>query len=413
MDNYEHAFDDLLGYEEVKRELKAILCTMGKEKQAAELGAKVPSGLFLYGGPGNGKTAFAKAFMKASLRPSFVLGPSEDYIEKLRQAVEEAAAAAPSCLLLDDFDKVSDEKDEQESIGAIQGILDAGAGRGIYFIMTADSLDDIPESFYRKGRVDHFLNIEPPDRSTGAEIILKIARGFPGGDGLNKKDLAGLGLVSTCAKARSFANEAVMAAVDRGGKEVTIDDFVEAFYGLRSKIDDEKESEAVLLEKAAAVAAKALVSETVEEGTVGFLSIRSLDSLRFHPRRRPGAIATLLAGPLGAELALGMANGNYAGDYAIALESATDGYLHTGSLGVGMTFNGNGVCDNFVRQSKQPFGELLLPISANVRRFLVANRPILLKLAARLRREPYLLRTAFEEFLKENPVDPRWLSTYR
>ena len=92
MDNYEHAFDDLLGYEEVKRELKAILCTMGKEKQAAELGAKVPSGLFLYGPPGNGKTAFAKAFMKASLRPSFVLGPSEDYIEKLRQAVEEAAA---------------------------------------------------------------------------------------------------------------------------------------------------------------------------------------------------------------------------------------------------------------------------------------------------------------------------------
>ena len=167
MDNYEHAFDDLLGYEEVKRELKAILCTMGKEKQAAELGAKVPSGLFLYGPPGNGKTAFAKAFMKASLRPSFVLGPSADYIEKLRQAVEEAAAAAPSCLLLDDFDKVSDESDEQENIGAIQGILDASAGRGIYFIMTADSLDDIPESFCRKGRVDHFLNIEPPDRSTG------------------------------------------------------------------------------------------------------------------------------------------------------------------------------------------------------------------------------------------------------
>lgn len=413
MEQYECAFAGLVGYEGIKRELSVVLAAMNRQAEAEKLGAKVPQGLFLYGAPGNGKTAFAKAFMAASGRPSFTLTPSEGYLEKLRSLIEKAASAAPSCLLLDDFDKAADESDDWEMVSSVQGLIDDSAPRGIYFIVTANSLEDVPKSFYRKGRFDHFLRFRKPSPETGAKLLYELARKLPGAEKLNEKDLAGFCRLSSCAKGRTLVNSAVMAAASRGAREISMDDFVEAALDF-SSVEEEKESGGALLERAAGVAAKALVAEAVREGSAGFLTARPtpVDGI-LRPERRPGMVAFFLAPRLGAELVVGVTRLEYSSLLSSALTYGIAGYLHAGSLGVGAIFNGNDDNDNFAKSSTQAMGELLLPVAQDVRRFLVANRAVLLKLTAKLCREPYVLRSQFEEFLKENPVDPGWLSNYR
>lgn len=244
MEQYECAFAGLVGYEGIKRELSVVLVAMNRQAEAEKLGAKGPQGLFLYGAPGNGKTAFARTFMAASGRPSFTLTPSEGCLEKLRSLIEKAAYAAPSCLLLNDFDKAADESDDWEMISSVQGLIDDSAPRGIYFIVTA--------------------------RATPIDGILR-------------------------------------------------------------------------------------------------------------PERRPGMVAFFPAPRSGSE------------------PSVTARTITTTSPS----------------RPPKPWGELLLPVAHDVRRFLVANRTVLLKLTAKLCREHYVLRSQFEEFFKENPVDPGWPSDYR
>lgn len=412
MEKYEDAFAGLVGYDDIKYELSVILEAMRRREEAEKLGAKIPQGLFLYGTPGNGKTAFAKAFMAASGRPSFVLTPCKDYLDRLRGVIEEAASAAPSCLLLDDFDKAADESDDWDTISSVQGLIDENAPRGIYFIVTANSLEEVPKSFYRKGRFDHFLRFNKPSPETGAELLYALARKLPGGEKLSEKDLAGFCRLSSYAKGRTLVNSAVMAAASRKAKEISISDFVEAALDF-SSLEQEEESDATLLERAAGVAAKALVAEAVKEGSAGFLTARATPHQGILlPGRRPGAVAFFLAPRLGAELVLGLPQLDYSSLLEAALTYETAGHLHAGSHGVGTIFNGDGHDDNFAKSSTEAMGELLLPIAQDVRRFLVANRPVLLKLTERLYREPYLLRSQFEEFLKENPLDSQWLSSY-
>ena len=54
-------FDDIAGLDEEKEELKEIVEFLKRPKRFAEMGAKIPKGILLYGKPGTGKTLIAKA----------------------------------------------------------------------------------------------------------------------------------------------------------------------------------------------------------------------------------------------------------------------------------------------------------------------------------------------------------------
>ena len=108
-------FDNVIGYEAIKKELNTVI-DMIKNKEAYEkLGAKLPNGIFLCGKPGVGKTLIATSFIEASGLKTITLRRnkgSQDFIEEISKAFEDAVSFAPSIILLDDLDKFANADEE-------------------------------------------------------------------------------------------------------------------------------------------------------------------------------------------------------------------------------------------------------------------------------------------------------------
>ena len=61
-------FDDIIGAEEAKDELRYFVRFLREPKAMMVNGGRAPKGLILYGPPGTGKTMLAKAFASESIR---------------------------------------------------------------------------------------------------------------------------------------------------------------------------------------------------------------------------------------------------------------------------------------------------------------------------------------------------------
>ena len=97
------AFEEIIGYEDVKHELRRIADALNHSEAYRALGAKAPSGLLLHGSPGVGKTLMANCLIKASGRKAFVCRktkPSEEFIGIIKETFDAAIETRlPSCTL--------------------------------------------------------------------------------------------------------------------------------------------------------------------------------------------------------------------------------------------------------------------------------------------------------------------------
>ena len=64
-------FEQVIGYEDVKREFEYVLDIMLNNEKYSKLGVKTPHGILLNGNPGVGKTLMASCFINASKRKCF------------------------------------------------------------------------------------------------------------------------------------------------------------------------------------------------------------------------------------------------------------------------------------------------------------------------------------------------------
>ncbi|MBQ7008249.1 MAG: AAA family ATPase [Ruminococcus sp.] len=110
-------FDDVIGAEAAKKELKFFVNYLKNPKKYAAQGHRLPKGVLLYGKPGTGKTMLAKALAGESdvtFIPSSASSFAGRYVgsgpEAVRTLFKKARRYAPSIIFIDEVDAVAKQR---------------------------------------------------------------------------------------------------------------------------------------------------------------------------------------------------------------------------------------------------------------------------------------------------------------
>ncbi len=272
------AFDKVIGYEEVKKELMQ-LCDMMRNWEVYErLGAKHSRGLLLEGEPGLGKSLMAQCFIEESGRKAFLLRrnkPDGDFVKEIHRVFREAADSEPSIILLDDMDKFVVEDNSSEEYVALQTAIDEVANRNVYVIATANRTRNIPNSLLRAGRFDRKIHLENPKEKDAERIIEHYLSQKALGATVNASDVAKALSGRSCAELETVLNEAAIYAGSERSEKVELKHILEAIlreeYNVTS-IDPAPEDDE-LVQIACHEAGHVVMQELLCEGGVGLASI--------------------------------------------------------------------------------------------------------------------------------------------
>ncbi len=266
-------FDDVAGYEGVKREITEVVDFLKHPERFTEIGARIPKGVLLVGPPGTGKTLIARAVAGEAGVP-FLSVSGSDFMEmfvgvgasRVRDLFESARKLGRAIIFVDEIDSIGRKRgaglggghDEREQ--TLNQMLNEMDGfeptEGIVMMAATNRPDILDPALLRPGRFDRQVVVPLPELSDrrailGVHVKLKrmaddvdldlVARGTPGMSGA---DLANL------------VNEAARFAVRDGKDLISLADFEKARdrvligQGRESMVLSNEEKEAVAYHEA-------------------------------------------------------------------------------------------------------------------------------------------------------------------
>jgi cell division protease FtsH len=236
-------FKDVAGVKEAKEELLEIVDFLRNPKKFLDIGARIPKGVLLVGGPGTGKTLLARAVAGEAGVPFFYLSASE-FVEmfvgvgasRVRDLFLMAKRASPAIIFIDEIDAIGRHRgsgmgggnDEREqTLNQILVEMDGFEPAEKLIVMAATNRPDVLDpALLRPGRFDRRVMLDSPDindreailqihgtkKPLGADVKLRaIAERTPGFSGA---DLA------------NVMNEAAILAARENRKELTQYDLI-------------------------------------------------------------------------------------------------------------------------------------------------------------------------------------------
>lgn len=125
-------FEDVIGAEDAKGELKYFVEYLKNPRKYAGTGVKAPRGVLLYGPPGTGKTMLAKA-MACESDATFIVAEGNQFLkryvgegpENVHKLFSTARKYAPSVLFIDEIDAIAKERKGDELSGGSEATLTA------------------------------------------------------------------------------------------------------------------------------------------------------------------------------------------------------------------------------------------------------------------------------------------------
>jgi cell division protease FtsH len=243
-------FDDVAGEDEAKADLQEVVDFLRHPQKYYDLGARIPRGILLVGPPGTGKTLLARAVSGEAQVPFFNLSASE-FVEmfvgvgasRVRDLFEQAKAAAPAIVFIDELDAVGRRRgaglgtvnDEREqTLNQFLVEMDGFDERHEVIVLAATNRPDVLDpALLRPGRFDRQITVILPDRK-GREGILRIhTRQLPLAGDVDLGLLARTTTGFSGADLANLCNEAALLAARHSHTQVMLADFEEALDTVR------------------------------------------------------------------------------------------------------------------------------------------------------------------------------------
>ncbi len=272
-------FENIIGYENIKKELRVVVDMFRDPDKYDRIGAKYITGILLYGAPGTGKTTFIKDMIKACNVTTYTLRKdkgNDDFIDTIRETFQQAKENAPSIVFMDDMDKFADKDDPcPEEYAVIQACIDECKDAKVLSLATVNEPERLPRSLTRVGRFDKTIKVGHPGREDSEKIVKYYLSQKGCDEGIEYKEVARLLDGQSCAALESIINEAsIMAAYDNREK-IENEDIIRAtlnvVYDTPEAVSSTDEHSDPTL--AYHEAGHAVVSEILEPESVNIISI--------------------------------------------------------------------------------------------------------------------------------------------
>ncbi len=281
------AFDKVIGYGSIKRELVQIADTLKNREVYEALGVSSPRGLLLHGEPGVGKSLMAQCLIEESGIEAFVCRKSEpngEFVNTIKRTFEEAAENAPSIVYLDDIDKFANDDERHrnsEEYVTVQSCVDEVRDKEIFVLATANETGCLPSSLIRAGRFDRVIEVEAPEGKDAALIIEHYLQGKRLSSDLDACTIADILSGRSCATLETVINEAGLIAGYKRLDCITMDQVVDAclrivFHAEDANLGDEVDISADSTASRIVwhEAGHAVISEVLAPGSVYLASAR-------------------------------------------------------------------------------------------------------------------------------------------
>jgi cell division protease FtsH len=238
-------FKDVAGAKEAKEELIEIVDFLKTPAKYTQMGAKIPKGVLLVGGPGTGKTLLARAVAGEANVPFFNISGSE-FVEmfvgvgasRVRDLFKKAKRNAPAIIFIDEIDAVGRQRgtglggghDEREqTLNQILTEMDGFEKDTNVIVMAATNRPDVLDpALMRPGRFDRRIVVDMPDLEDREAILEVHSKGKPLTKLVDLKNIARQTSGFSGADLENLMNEAAILAARRAKKTISMKELQES-----------------------------------------------------------------------------------------------------------------------------------------------------------------------------------------
>ena len=189
------SLDDVIGMDDVKKELKKVFGPIKKEKLLSDFyrenKIKRPNGILLYGPPGCGKTYIISALAADVKLPMYqvkISDISSSLIDKTPRNIKKvfdqlrkkyAETGEASILFFDECDSLfakSTDETYAKVLNTLKEEMNNAGENGIYVIAATNEKDKLNTAIIRDGRFDTKIEVGYPDKKARKALILRTLK---------------------------------------------------------------------------------------------------------------------------------------------------------------------------------------------------------------------------------------------